>query len=41
MMDNVTRSFYELSFRVAFVERKADEFQNFFSTIMEKKYRLR
>jgi hypothetical protein len=37
-MDLVAGSFYELSFKVAFMERKADEFQNFFSSIMEKRY---
>lgn len=37
-MDVVARSFYELSFKVAFMERKADEFQDFFSSVMEKRY---
>lgn len=37
-MDIVSRSFYELTFKVAFMERKADEFQDFFSSIMEKRY---
>lgn len=37
-MDTISRSFYELSFRVAFLEKRADEFQDFFSSIMEKSY---
>lgn len=37
-MDDLARAFYELAFKVAFMERKADEFQDFFSTIMEKRY---
>jgi len=35
-MDHVARAFYELKFRLAFMEKKANEFQDFFSTIMEK-----
>lgn len=38
MIDSVARAFYELNFRVAFIEKKADEFQGFFSSIMEKRY---
>lgn len=38
MIDNITRAFYEMNFRLAFMERKADEFQGFFSSIMEKRY---
>ena len=38
MIDPVTRSFYEMAFKVAFMEKKADEFQSFFSSIMEKRY---
>lgn len=37
-MDEVTRAFYELYFRVSFQEKKGDEFQDFFSSIMEKRY---
>lgn len=37
-MDQITRSHYELTFQVAFMQKKADEFQDFFSTIMEKRY---
>lgn len=37
-MDVVARSFYELTFKVAFMEKKADEFQDFFSSVMEKRY---
>lgn len=37
-MDALARAFYELSFKVAFMERKADEFQAFFSSVMEKRY---
>lgn len=37
-MDDVARAFYEMSFKVAYLEKKADEFQGFFSAIMEKRY---
>ncbi len=37
-MDDVARQYYELTFKVAFMEKKADEFQDFFSAIMEKRY---
>jgi hypothetical protein len=37
-MDEITRAFYELNFKAAFLEKKADEFQNLFSSIMEKGY---
>lgn len=37
-MDEVTRAFYELHFKVSFQEKKGDEFQDFFSSIMEKRY---
>lgn len=37
-MDEVARAFYELAFKVAFMERKADEFQDLFSSVMEKRY---
>jgi hypothetical protein len=37
-MDVVARSHYELTFKVAFMEKKGEEFQNFFSTVMEKGY---
>lgn len=35
-MDPVARAFYELKFKTAFLEKKGTEFQDFFSTIMEK-----
>lgn len=38
MMDAVSRAFYELGYRVAYVERKGEAFQDFFSSIMEKRY---
>jgi len=37
-MDQVTRAFYELHFELAFLKKKADEFQDFFSSVMEKGY---
>jgi hypothetical protein len=37
-MDQVERAFYELSFRLSYVEKKGDDFQSFFATIMEKRY---
>ena len=37
-MDAFTREYYELRFKVAFMERKADEFQDFFCNIMELGY---
>lgn len=37
-MDEYTRAYYELAFQVAFMERHGDDFQNLFSTIMEKRY---
>jgi hypothetical protein len=37
-MDHVARNHYELSFKVAFLEKKGDEFQYFFSTVMGKRY---
>ena len=37
-MDQITCAFYELAFKVAFMESRADEFQGFFSSIMEKRY---
>jgi ABC-3C protein len=37
-MDAITRAHYEMCFKVAFMEKKADEFQGFFSDIMEKRY---
>ncbi|MCU0659087.1 MAG: hypothetical protein MUF64_28685 [Polyangiaceae bacterium] len=37
-MDDVARAFYEIKFELAFEKNKADEFQNFFSSIMEKRY---
>jgi hypothetical protein len=37
-MDNLTRAFYELMFENSFMKKKADEFQDFFASIMEKRY---
>lgn len=37
-MDEISRAFYEMSFKVAFMERKGAAFQEFFSSIMEKRY---
>lgn len=37
-MDDVARPFYELAFKVAFMERKGAEFQDLFSSVMEKRY---
>lgn len=37
-MDEVTRSYYELTFKVSYMEKRGEEFQGFFSSIMEKKY---
>lgn len=38
MMDPISRAFYELSFKATFLEKKGDAFQDFFSSIMEKRY---
>lgn len=35
-MDQVARAFYELKFETTFLKKKGNEFQDFFSTIMEK-----
>lgn len=37
-MDEITRAFYELKFENSYLTKKGDEFQNFFATIMEKRY---
>jgi hypothetical protein len=37
-MDRVTRFFFDQSFRIAFLERRGDAFQELFSSIMEKRY---
>jgi hypothetical protein len=37
-MDDLTRHHYELTYKVAFWEKKTDEFQDFFSEIMEKRH---
>ena len=37
-MDNVTRAFYEITFKCDFLEKRGNEFQDFFSEIMEKCY---
>lgn len=36
-MDELARAFYEMKFELAFATKKADEFQDFFSSIMEKR----
>lgn len=35
-MDEIAREFFELKFKVCFMERRGDAFQSFFSDIMEK-----
>lgn len=37
-MDVVSRSHYEQCFKIAFMEKKGDEFQSFFASSMEKRY---
>ncbi|MFV8751795.1 ABC-three component system protein [Nannocystaceae bacterium ST9] len=37
-MDDFARHHFELSYKVAFLEKKGDAFQSFFSEIMEKRY---
>ena len=37
-MDDLSRAFYEMKFEREFLTRKADEFQDFFSSVMEKRY---
>lgn len=37
-MDAVSRSHYEQCFKIAFMEKKGEEFQYFFSSVMEKRY---
>lgn len=37
-MDHLTRAFYELKFRNAFLENRGEAFQDLFSSIMEKRY---
>lgn len=37
-MDDLARAFYELKFENAFLKKKGSEFQNFFSSIMEKRH---
>lgn len=37
-MDPVSRAMYEYKFELAFLKKSGDEFQDFFSDIMEKKY---
>jgi hypothetical protein len=37
-MDDLTRAFYELSFKVAYGEKKGEAFQDLFASIMEKRY---
>jgi hypothetical protein len=37
-MDDLSRSFFEMKFELAFLKKKADEFQDFFSDIMERRH---
>lgn len=37
-VEQITRSFYELQFRIAYLERRGESFQSFFADIMEKRY---
>jgi hypothetical protein len=37
-MDKISTYFYELAFKEAFIEKRGEEFQDFFATIMEKRY---
>lgn len=37
-MDRVRRDYYELKFKVFFMERRGDSFQEFFSSLMEKRH---
>lgn len=37
-MDSFVRAYFELAFKAAFIEKRADEFQDFFSSIMEKRH---
>ena len=37
-MNVVARHFYELKFKLSFMEKKPDEFEDFFSSVMEKRY---
>lgn len=37
-LDKVTREFFDLKFRCAFMERRGDSFQDFFSSIMELRH---
>jgi hypothetical protein len=37
-VDQFTRAYYELAFRCAYLERRGEAFQDFFSTLMEKRY---
>ena len=38
-MDSVSRAFYEARFELAYLKKKGNEFQDFFSDIMEKRYK--
>ena len=37
-MEQISRAFYELTFKLAFIEKKGQEFEDFFSEIMEKRH---
>lgn len=38
MLDPVSRAFYEQDYKIAYLEKKGTAFQDFFSSIMEKRY---
>jgi len=35
-MDEFARAFYEIAFELAYIKKRGNEFQDFFSTLMEK-----
>lgn len=37
-MDEISRAFFEQQLKIAFMEKKANEFQSFFSSLMEMRY---
>ena len=38
ILDRLTRAFFEMSFELRYLKVRADEFQDFFASIMEKRY---
>jgi antitoxin component HigA of HigAB toxin-antitoxin module len=38
ILDRLTRAFFEMSFELRYLKARADEFQDFFASIMEKRY---